>query len=99
MKNIDYEIFELEARYDARLSFYGKAQVIVDSEGDKYLKSYDTTVALTEKGAVYLLGYYSQTTTRHQKEFYKQFDNTGRTWDQVKKDSEKKLNELENIGA
>lgn len=49
-------------------SFYGKAQMIIDKNGiNKGLKSYDELVATFEAGErIRLLGYFSQTTTRHQ---------------------------------
>lgn len=78
-------MYELTARYDARASFYGKAQVLEDSDGVLYLKSYGTTVATCENGKVEILGKWSQTTSRHQKEFFLQFDQTGRTWEQARR--------------
>ncbi len=72
-------VYALSCRYDKRNSFYGKAQV----KETKYigltlyeLYSYGTLVAKieeteTKKTYIYL-GKYSQTTTRHQKEFFKQ---------------------------
>lgn len=73
--------FELSARFDTRQTFYGKA--IVEIEEDnliivKKLYSYNTLVALctldklTNKKQFDCFGNYSQTTTRHQKEFFKQ---------------------------
>lgn len=72
---------ELQCKYDARQSFYGKAKV-EESEtsfGVIYkLYSYRTLVATIEKDTIEnriiyeYLGKYSQTTTRHQKEFFKQ---------------------------
>lgn len=79
-------IYELQARYDARQSFYGKAQVQEEhkkQENTYYtiikLYSYGTLVARittneeTLKSTCEYLGRYSQTTTRHQREFFKQF--------------------------
>ena len=72
---------ELEAIYDTRQSFYGKAKVEVqknDFEQIKDLYSYDTLVAsvvinFDKKEIKYIYGgKYSRTTTRHQKEFFKQ---------------------------
>ena len=72
---------ELQCRYDARQSFYGKAKVeeIETSLGVIYkLYSYGTLVATIEKDTIEnkiiyeYFGKYSQTTTRHQKEFFKQ---------------------------
>ena len=71
--------YYLQCRYDARQSFYKKAKV----EETQYiglnlieLYSYGTLVAKIEEKEdkkVYIyMGKYSQTTTRHQKEFFKQ---------------------------
>ena len=68
------EFYELDCRYDARQSFYGKAKVVVD-KGCKTLYSYDTKVAqINRKGELKLFPYwdYSQTTMRHVKEFMRQ---------------------------
>lgn len=73
-------VYELDCRYDSRQSFYGKARV-EQKEYDNFialvLYSYDTEVASIEEynnGMIkyYYNGKYSQTTTRHQKEFFKQ---------------------------
>ena len=68
-------MYELSCRYDSRNSFYGKAKVVCNG-GDLDLYSYDTLVArITNNGekTIYeYFGKYSQTTTRHQKEFFKQ---------------------------
>lgn len=71
MKNIN--VFELNPRFDSRRSFYGKAQVIDYGNGVMELKSYDTIVSKVNNGKVEHLGKWSNTTTRHQKEFEKQF--------------------------
>lgn len=74
--------YELMPRYDTRKSFYNKA--IVEEKEFKTRKSiqynlysYNTLVAMVNKyenKIVYdYFGKYSQTTTRHQKEFFKQF--------------------------
>lgn len=72
--------YKLEAIYDARQSFYGKA-IIKEQQYDNFnafiLYSYGTEVASVEKyknglTIYYYNGKYSQTTTRHQKEFFKQ---------------------------
>lgn len=72
-------MYDLECRFDSRQSFYGKAQVEVTTNKnveDYKLYSYGTLVArLTKIGGIstyYYFGKYSQTTTRHQKEFFKQ---------------------------
>lgn len=71
----------LEPRYDSRKSFYGKAIVEVQENGyeqTKDLYSYGTRVASVvhnfEKNikTYSYYGKYSQTTSRHQKEFFKQ---------------------------
>lgn len=71
--------YDLDCRYDARQSFYGKAKVEEKEYKDfkEYnLYSYGTLVAYIEEyedKVIYkYLGKYSQTTTRHQKEFFKQ---------------------------
>ena len=68
------KIFELVPRYDARKSFYRKARVIDHEDGTIELQSYDTIVSRCVNGKVEELGKWSQTTTRHQKEFRKQFE-------------------------
>ena len=79
--------YDLDCRYDSKKSFYGKAvvKVIKNSiEQEQLLYSYETLVASIitnfEKGTrVYELIPYvvngktkTQTTTRHQKEFFRQ---------------------------
>ena len=68
------KIFELSPRYDSRKSFYGKARVIDHEDGTIELQSYDTIVSRCVNGKVEELGKWSATTTRHQKEFRKQFE-------------------------
>lgn len=68
------KIFELVPRYDTRKSFYGKARVIDHEDGTIELQSYDTIVSRCVNGKVEELGKWSATTTRHQKEFRKQFE-------------------------
>ena len=71
----------LEPIYDIRQSFYKKAYTKFaknDYESTKDLYSYGTLVAsiicsYDKKVTIYkYMGKYSQTTTRHQKEFFKQ---------------------------
>lgn len=69
------KIYELEPRFDARKSFYGKAHVIDYENGTLELQSYNTIVSRCVNGKVEELGKWSNTTTRHQKEFRKQFEN------------------------
>lgn len=78
-------MYELECRYDTRSSFYGKAQVEIvrnTYEQVENLYSYGTLVAsiiydFKDMSRTYkYYGKYSQTTTRHQKEFFRQSDLT-----------------------
>lgn len=71
----------LQCIYDARQSFYGKAKTeIVKNSNDqtKDLYSYGTLVAscihnfIDNKSIYKITGLYSQTTKRHQKEFFRQ---------------------------
>ena len=74
------ERYELKCRYDSRKSFYGKAKVLErKTQKGFYIKelySYGTLVAdIKDYGNLKkycYYGKYSQTTTRHQKEFFKQ---------------------------
>ena len=68
-------IYELNPRFDARKSFYGKAHIIDYGNGTFELQSYNTIVSRCINGKVEELGSWSQTTTRHQKEFRRQFEN------------------------
>lgn len=66
-------VYELQARYDSRQSFYRKAEVQVNADGSKFLYSYDTLVAaLRPDGTLKINGVWSQTTSRHQREFMRQ---------------------------
>lgn len=76
-------VIELKPIYDTRQSFYRKAQVQVqknDFECTRSLYSYGTLVASIiwnyDKNIMTCkyFGKYSQTTTRHQKEFFRQED-------------------------
>lgn len=69
------KIYELAARFDARKSFYDKAHIIDYENGTFELQSYNTIVSRCINGKVEELGKFSNTTTRHQKEFRKQFEN------------------------
>lgn len=67
------EIYELSARYDSRKSFYRKAHVIIKGKTIQ-LQSYETIVGEIKNGKYYQLwDGKSHTTTRHIKEFKKQF--------------------------
>lgn len=67
------KIYELTTRFDTRKSFYGKAHIIDHENGVIELQSYNTIVSRCVNGVVEHLGRWSQTTSRHQKEFEKQF--------------------------
>ena len=73
---------ELEARYDARKSFYKKAYIgtFTFANGQKaiYLKSYNTIVACIFQNQLRIYGGFSQTTARHIREFANQ--NSFREW-------------------
>ena len=73
--------YYLEPIYDSRNSFYKKALVKIKEDNISYnelLYSYGTLVAIytkdkmTELRQYNYLGNFSQTTTRHQKEFFRQ---------------------------
>jgi len=61
----------LNPRFDVAKSFYGKAKVKAEGEG-LTLQSYNTDVAKIVGGKAIVKGLYSQTTTRHIKDFLKQ---------------------------
>lgn len=66
--------YELETKYDRAKSFYGKARVRINENGDKILTSYKTDVAaiLANGDFVRLWDDYSATTARHVDEFRQQ---------------------------
>lgn len=73
----------LEPQFDTRKSFYNKAKVKTKQTRKKIeiiLISYNTVVAKFTKNDKQIIienmGYFSQTTTRHQKEFFKQLGYT-----------------------
>ena len=71
MKNI----YELQCRYDARKSFYGKANVL-EQDNSILLFSYGTCVCVLYDDKIYLNQHAydeSTTTMRHIKEFLKQY--------------------------
>ena len=80
-------IRNLEARYDGRNSFYGKAKVIEEDDGSLALKSYDTIVMRIVNGTpIRLWDGYSSTTMRHVNEFMRQngFPSGGKkAWDEM----------------
>ena len=59
---------ELYPVYDSRKSFYKKA-IVLEDEGVKRLRSYDTIVAEIRDGEAEVFGTYSATTMRHIKDF------------------------------
>lgn len=74
-------MFYLDCVYDTRKSFYRKAKVEIEEDNTILvlkLYSYNTLVAIVtyDKLSTLIeydyLGKYSQTTTRHQKEFFRQ---------------------------
>lgn len=72
-------MYELECKYDSRNSFYKKAMVGITYDAGTQiatLYSYGVKVGRVERSEestiYYYYGKYSQTTTRHQKEFFKQ---------------------------
>lgn len=62
----------LEPRFDSRASFYKKARVVKKDNGDEELYSYGTHVGGVRNGKPYSKGKFSQTTSRHQKEYFTQ---------------------------
>lgn len=62
----------LEPRFDSRASFYKKAKVVKKDNGDEELYSYNTLVGGIKDGKPYSKGKFSQTTSRHQKEYFQQ---------------------------
>lgn len=59
---------DLKPSHDSRKSFYGKARVFKE-DGKTVLVSYNTRVAEIENGKAKVFGTYSQTTSRHIREF------------------------------
>lgn len=79
---IEVESYELETQFDSAKSFYGKAIVKVTEDEivrNYSLLSYGTLVAIYSEDKMsklrqyVLIDKFSATTTRHQKEFFKQF--------------------------
>jgi len=78
---------ELEARFDGRKSFYGKAQVEIKDDGTKQLYSYGTLVAeIDARGTPRVFGTYSQTTLRHIKDFLQQEGHVAESKSQIERD-------------
>lgn len=74
-KFIDRNICELAPVYDRAKSFYGKAHVVTEKNGDKTLYSYTTPVAsVTKSGDIVRHWHgYSVTTMRHVNDFAYQY--------------------------
>ena len=66
--------YDLDARFDKRKSFYGKAKTEVLSDGTINLYSYGVLVSQIKNGILTHLGKWSMTTSRHQREFEKQYE-------------------------
>ena len=65
---------ELTTIFDGAKSFYKKAHVERNEYGEVFLVSYNTKVAkINSDNEFKILGFYSDTTLRHQKEFFRQF--------------------------
>lgn len=65
--------YEMIPRFDSRKSFYGKAHITSYPNGRQVLTSYTTEVAeITANEQPIVYGIWSNTTTRHQKEFLRQ---------------------------
>ena len=75
----------LQALHDGRKQFYGKAKVRQEGKR-RILKSYATDVAFIEEGKPVVKGMFSNTTTRHIKEFLKQQGFKAETSQQILKD-------------
>ena len=82
--------YELMPQHDARKSFYGKARVRVDDDGNKFLISYGTFVMWWDaktKNLHRLWDSWSSTTGRHVTEFSRQMEGcaevTKKEWDRM----------------
>jgi len=76
---------ELKCIYDTRKSFYNKA-IVIQEEDKLILISYNTRVCYIKNNKAYVMGQYSQTTTRHIKEFLKQNGFKAESLKQILKD-------------
>ena len=68
-----YDLYEMFPRFDSAKSFYGKAHILVDGN-KRVLRSYQTSVACFDcaTDTLEIYGIWSQTTSRHQREFMRQ---------------------------
>ena len=76
---------KLDAIYDARQSFYGKA-IVSSNNGVISLWSYGTLVATIYDGQAKVYGTHSATTLRHIKEFLRQNSYHAATKTQIERD-------------
>ena len=83
---------ELSTRYSSQKSFYGKAQLIYEESNGILiikLKSYNTIVAQITKTLTNIIyehfGFYSVTTSRHQKAFFLYFGLSESQYKQLQK--------------
>lgn len=76
IKRVNEDTYSLDAKYDSRKSFYGKAKIDIPNNRCKILKSYDTPVCAICDDEVVLFPKWSEssTTLRHVKEFLLQMD-------------------------
>lgn len=63
------EKYDLLPKHDSAKSFYGKARVEIQNNGDKKLFSYNTLVAEMKDGKLKVYNTQSDTTVRHIREF------------------------------
>ena len=62
----------LNPQYNRQKSFYQKAKIRIEG-GKTILKSYSTDVAYIENNQAFIKGFYSNTTSKHIKEFLLQY--------------------------
>jgi len=77
--------YELRCIHNNRKSFYNKAVVIIENN-KTILRSYHTDVAYIENGQAIVKGAFSNTTTRHIKEFLLQNGFKADNWKQINRD-------------
>ena len=78
--------YNLTPIYENVKSYYGKAKIRDYGFGQYELLSYGTVVSVCQNGEVARLGKWSRTTSRHQKEFEKQFG-TAQCWFDIRNSS------------
>ena len=98
----------LETEYDARKSFYKKAKVEIIEDiicYNELLYSYGTLVAIYSEDKIKNItqytycGKYSQTTTRHQKEFFRQKGLTEKETKTLMANGTERVLTLEKVGC